>query len=208
MEDVTEYKYLGTIMDSKMCFDKNAENVFRKANKRLFFLRKLRNLNTDKRIMELFYSSVIESILMFSIVCWHGNCTKRSKSKLDRIVNVARKLGLSNVKHVHKLYEKKVVLTANGIIKDSSHPLNCMYVRLRSDRRYRSIYARTSRYMNSFLPSSVRLLNSNWTPHITMWLKCVFTVLYSWFHCVFPLYCAWNKFHIWWLIKCYLSIYL
>ena len=59
VEVVTEYKYLGTIIDNKFNFASNITAVCKKANTRLFFLRKLYNLKVDKTIMELFYKSVV-----------------------------------------------------------------------------------------------------------------------------------------------------
>ena len=67
VETVSEYKYLGTIFDNKLTFDANTDRICKKANQRLFFLRKLRSFQVDRTLMRMFYSSFIESVLTFSI---------------------------------------------------------------------------------------------------------------------------------------------
>ncbi len=57
------YKYLGTIIDSKLSFEANREAVCRKGHQRLFFLRKLCTFHIDKTLLIMFYHSYIESVL-------------------------------------------------------------------------------------------------------------------------------------------------
>ena len=125
-----------------------------------FFYVKLRNLNVDVKIMQLFYSSVIESLITFGIGCWYGCCTKSSKDKIDKIINTCTKLGLSN-SSLHKLFETNSLKQCNKIILDNNHPLNTMYVKLPSGRRWRCEATRTSRYANTFVPQTIKLLNHN-----------------------------------------------
>jgi hypothetical protein len=44
VETVKEYKYLGTIIDDKLSFTSNVDMVYKKANTRMFYVRKLRHL--------------------------------------------------------------------------------------------------------------------------------------------------------------------
>ncbi|KAJ8049032.1 hypothetical protein HOLleu_01581 [Holothuria leucospilota] len=55
VEQVDKYKYLGTMLSNKLDWSSNAIIVHKKANQRLYFLRKLKNLRVDKTIMTLFY---------------------------------------------------------------------------------------------------------------------------------------------------------
>ena len=48
---------------------------------------------------------------------------------------------------------------AKSIIADQSHALFCEFDVLPSGRRYRSVHGRTKRYIESFVPSVIRLLN-------------------------------------------------
>ncbi len=47
------------------------------------------------------------------------------------------------------------------IIKDSNHPGNCLFILLPSDKRFRSMMAKSERLRRSFFPQAIRLLNSN-----------------------------------------------
>lgn len=53
IEIVTEYKYLGLIIDHKLSWDQCADAVFKKGQQRLYFLRKLNYFNVDKTILTL-----------------------------------------------------------------------------------------------------------------------------------------------------------
>ena len=84
---------------------------------------------------------------------WFGNCSVAQKTKLDRIVKTCRKLGLKQINLTSDLYKENVVKKASDIKVDS------LYVLMRSGQRFRAVYARTTRYRNSFVPTSVRFLN-------------------------------------------------
>lgn len=71
---VQQYKYLGTILT----FDANTDFICKKANQRLFFLRKLRSFNVDKSLLKVFYTSCIESVLTFAMICWFGNLSVKN----------------------------------------------------------------------------------------------------------------------------------
>jgi len=158
VETVKEYKYLGTIIDCNFNFNENTNSVFKKVNARLYFARKLHKLRVDKNILELFYVSIIQSVLSFSIVCWFGNCSAESKGRLTRVIKTCNKLGV-NTTSLEDLYKKSAILRCGIILKDDTHPLNRSYNLLPSGKRYRSAKSRTARYSNSFVPSSIRLIN-------------------------------------------------
>ncbi len=71
VDSVQSYKYLGTIIDSKLSFEANCEAVCRKGHQRLFFLRKLCKFHIDKTLLIMFYHAYIESVLSFCLVSWY-----------------------------------------------------------------------------------------------------------------------------------------
>ena len=142
-----------------MNFEENVNNIYKKCNTRLFFLRKLGSFQVDVKIMELFYSSVIQSMLEFCIICWFGSTTVASKQKLSKIVKAGQKTGI-NVLSLTKLFNNKTVKKVEKVRRDTTHPLHHYYELLRSGKRLRSIRSRTSRYCNSFIPASVRVWNN------------------------------------------------
>ena len=111
------------------------------------------------KILELFYTSILQSVICFSVICWYGNCTTASKTKLTQIILTCQKLGLTNVSSLENLYCKSALQRCELITTDKTHPLHNMYQMLPSGRRMRSVRCRTKRYSDSFVPASIRLLN-------------------------------------------------
>lgn len=159
VERVQDYKYLGTIIDNKFNFNKNVESVYKKINCRMYFVRKLSKLSFNGKIMDIFYSSIIQSVLSFSITCWYGNCNVELKNKLCRIMRNCRKLGVRNISPLLEIYKRSLIQRCEVIQGDLTHPLNTNFQMLPSGRRLRSLHCRTARYSKSFVPNSIRILN-------------------------------------------------
>ena len=160
VERVSEYKYLGTIIDCKLNFESNVNSIYKKANSRMFFVRKLHRLHVNKKIVELFYRSIVEATITFGIAVWYGNCSQVSKNKICKVIKYAKSLGIVTAKSLLELYEKCAVQKAKAIKLDCKHPLHKCYQMLRSGRRFQQHYTRTTRLKKSFVPASVKLLNN------------------------------------------------
>ena len=104
VECVHEYKYLGTIIDDKFNFNLNVTNVYKKVLSRMYFLRQLKKLRIDDKILDLFYTAIVQSVISFSIVSWVGNCNIQSKDKLNRIITNCVKLGIKTVTPLSEIY--------------------------------------------------------------------------------------------------------
>ncbi|TWW62887.1 hypothetical protein D4764_04G0015340 [Takifugu flavidus] len=104
------FRFLGTTITRDLKWEPTISSLIKKAQQRMFFLRKLRKLKLPPRMLAQFYTAIMESILTSSITVWFAGATVRD--------------------------------------------------RLRPRRRLRSIRTKTSRYMNSFFPSAIRLLNT------------------------------------------------
>ncbi|KAJ8349037.1 hypothetical protein SKAU_G00276260 [Synaphobranchus kaupii] len=87
VEQVGAFKYLGTEIDSLLSFSQHADSVYRKAQQRLFLLRKLRSFDVRKDILTAVYKSLIETVLTFNITSWFNFISVKNKSKLSRIIN-------------------------------------------------------------------------------------------------------------------------
>ena len=108
--------------------------------------------------MQLFYTSILQSIIAFSIICWFGNSSVEAKCKISRVIKICSKLGVTELP-LEEIYRKCLQQRCKIIRTDDSHPLHNLYVMLPSGRRLRSLKCRTSRYSKSFVPSSIRILN-------------------------------------------------
>ncbi len=87
IEVVTEYKYLGSIIDDKLSFEPNTSLLCKKGQQRLYCLRKLAKFNVDKTLLTLFYRSFVESVVTFSLICWYGSITVKQNKKIPFKVN-------------------------------------------------------------------------------------------------------------------------
>ena len=65
VERVEEYKYLGTVIDSSLAFNKNVDAVHGKCQPRLYCLLKLRNIGIDSKSLQMYYKCCIESLSQF-----------------------------------------------------------------------------------------------------------------------------------------------
>ncbi|XP_059827006.1 uncharacterized protein LOC132394660 [Hypanus sabinus] len=92
VEQVKTYKYLGVQLDEKLDWTANTDALCRKAQSRLYFLRRLASFNVCSEMLKMFYRSVVESALFFVVVCWGGSIKKRDASRLNKLV---RKAGFS-----------------------------------------------------------------------------------------------------------------
>ena len=159
VDTVSEYKYLGSIIDDKLKFHANSLRICKKSNQRLYFLRKLRILHVDNSILTLFFNSVIQSVLSFCIVCWYGSLTKNDSKMLDSVLKKARKLGCINVKFLSELHAVNMERKIKHVLEDANHPLHNLFVTLPSGCRLQALSCKTNRLLNSFVPSAIRMYN-------------------------------------------------
>ncbi|KAL8595673.1 hypothetical protein ACOMHN_025709 [Nucella lapillus] len=156
VELVDQYKYLGSIIDSKLSWSANAQALLKKGNQRLFFVRRLNSFGVGQRLLELFYRATVESVLTFNSLCFFSSLKEHDKGKLAKITMTARKLIGRPVPDLETLFEAK------AIQQDPSHPLCDTVLAQVSARSGRlvSFTARTDRFRDSFLPTAVRLTSN------------------------------------------------
>ncbi|KAI3367782.1 hypothetical protein L3Q82_026215 [Scortum barcoo] len=65
--------------------------ITKSARQRLFFLRRLRRLNMDSKILCSFYRCTIERILTGCITAWYSSCTALNRKALQREVKAAQR---------------------------------------------------------------------------------------------------------------------
>ena len=103
VERVTEYKYLVTILDNKLNFNKNADFIHKRCQPKIFCLQKLRSLNVSTAALRTFYRCCIESVLTFLFLCWFRGLNVKSKNVLNKEVNVCGKVVGVLAKHYELL---------------------------------------------------------------------------------------------------------
>jgi len=152
-------KYLGTHVDSKLCFTDHVNQVCKKAHSRLYMLRKLRSFGVKPETLKLFYSSFIESLLTFSFLAWYGSLGLRDLCRLRKIVQLSEKVVGVPLRSLDMIFLDRTITRCGKILQDDGHILAQYFVPLPSGRRYKAPRVKTKRYGSSFIPSAVRLLN-------------------------------------------------
>ena len=122
-EKVERMKFLGTVLDSKLNFDQNTALIQKKCHSRMYLLEKLRNLNVNPSVLQMFYRAFIESVLTFSFLGWFGSLSVKNKTVLARVVNVCSKIVGERQASLNELYESRAVRKGRKIAGDSAHVL-------------------------------------------------------------------------------------
>ena len=160
VERVENYKYLGTYIDNKLNWNVHTKFVKGKACQRLYFLRKLKQCRVDVTLLKLFYTSIIQSVLTFSIICFFGSMPKKHRDELERVRKSAERCIGSSLPSLSHIYEECLIKKLDKIQKDSTHPFYSSILFNRSGIRLQVPHTKTSRFRNSFLPEVIHLFNS------------------------------------------------
>ena len=94
-----KYKYLGTTLDDELDWAENSATLLKKANIRLFFLKKLKSFKVNRELLELFYHNSTESIVTYNCLCFYSSLKKTDKAKLPKVTRTASQLIGSVVAH-------------------------------------------------------------------------------------------------------------
>jgi hypothetical protein len=158
---VSEYKYLGVLLDDKLNWSSHAVSVYKKLQSRLYFLRKLRSFHVCNKMLNIFYQSILCSVLTFATVCWGGNALGRDVSKLNKIVKKASSTVGQTLDQFEVLLEKRLANKVKTILDYPEHPLHNTLFRHRSTFSGRFVMpsCTTERFRRSFIPAAVRYLN-------------------------------------------------
>ena len=135
--------------------------VLKKVNGRMYCLRKLRSFNVCNQMLQIFYTSVVCSVLTFAAVCWGGNLGKADKDKLEKVIKKAGGVVGRGQDTLSDMYSRKVTDRLKIILTDETHPMHDELSSRHSNRSNRILAprAKTSRYLNSFIPSAIRAYN-------------------------------------------------
>ena len=123
VERVNSFKYLGVVIDSKMTWTENIDNIITKLKPRMYCLRKLRSFNVDNNLLQIFYSSIFNSVISFGISCWGGNASKQDKDRIDRFIKKAGGIVGVEQEFIESMTSQRTKRKTDQILKDTTHPL-------------------------------------------------------------------------------------
>jgi len=155
VENVNNIKFLGLYITNDRTWTVNTHYLVKKAQQRLFFMRKLKKAKVPSQLLVNFYRSIIESILCHCITVWFTSSTIQNRRDLARIVKSAQRIVGTKLPDLDNIYASRLYRKASNIIKDSTHPGHRLFKPLPSGKRYRAIRTRTNRLRNSFFPRAV-----------------------------------------------------
>ena len=161
IEQVDEYKYLGTTIAHTLDWTNNTTALRKKSNQRIYFLRMLNNVHVDRTILHLFYQALIQSVLTYNLICYFGNGTQLNRDHMDRVRRVAQRIIGQDLPSLSNLFEQRVLSKMEKIMKDQSHPLNKNYTFNRSGIRLRVPRTNRARFRQSFVANSIHMFNLN-----------------------------------------------
>ncbi|KAJ8032199.1 hypothetical protein HOLleu_25658 [Holothuria leucospilota] len=110
--------------------------------------------------MTLFYQSLIQSVLLYKIICYFTNATKIDVKMLEQSRKVAQRVIGVSLPSLECLYHERVCNKVKQIMQDPSHPLFKHYTYNRSGVRLFPPRTRRARYRYSFVPNSIHIFNS------------------------------------------------
>lgn len=162
VEVVGTYKYLGVILDNKLDWSANTDAIYKKGQSRLYFLRRLRSFNVCSKLLEMFYQSVVASVLFYAVVCWGGSTKRKDAGRLERLVKKAGSVVGAELECTTSVADKRTLTKLLTIMDNESHPLYSAIIGQRSliSWRLRSLPCRTDRLCKSFIPRAIQLYNN------------------------------------------------
>lgn len=160
VERVDCFKFLGIHISSDLTWSAHVEHCVAKAQRRLFFLRRLKSFHLETSLLVKFYHTVIESILLLSVTVWYGSTTVEDRRLLDSVVASASRIIGIRLPPLDDVYWRRLDKRVERIMDDQSHPAHGLFQLLPSGRRYRSLASTTSRSAKGFFPTAVRRMTS------------------------------------------------
>ena len=165
VEAVEDYKYLGVTINHRLDWSFNTEAVYKKGMSRLYFLRKLRSFNMCSKMLEIFYQSVVASVLFFAVVCWGSSIGASDTNRLKKLIRKAGSVIGCKQDTLESVVERRTLKKPLSIMDNPLHPLHHTLVRQRStfSKRLLQLCCHNNRYRKSFLPQAVTLYSNSLT---------------------------------------------
>ncbi|KAI4873665.1 hypothetical protein NFI96_032777, partial [Prochilodus magdalenae] len=132
VEMVKTYRYLGLHLDERLDWSANTDILYRKGRSRLYFLRRLGSFNICRKLLQMFYQTVVASCLFYAVVCWGGSIKKRDEMRLDKLVRRAGSVVGVELDSVVKVAERRTLHKLLSIMDNDGHPLHTIIMDRRS----------------------------------------------------------------------------
>ena len=157
IELVSNYKYLGLHIDSKLNFDHHIALTEKKASKRMFLIKKLKAAGVDMKLVKIAFQAYVEPIVFYSSSAWLSLLTNKNKRKLLWSHRRAADMGLCEKTRADILERKCLQGLREKILIETKHPLHKDLTEQKSNGRnkWKMLFCRTNRYRSSFIPQTL-----------------------------------------------------
>ena len=85
LELVEETKLLGVVLRSDLSWSSTTVDIVKRANKKLWCLKRLKKLGADQNDLLDVYNKQIRSILEYAVPVWHPSLTGEDRLKIERV---------------------------------------------------------------------------------------------------------------------------
>ncbi|KAI3372722.1 hypothetical protein L3Q82_023183, partial [Scortum barcoo] len=117
-------KYLGVHLDNKLDWTTNTDAIYKKGQSRLFILRRLRSFNVCRTMLQMFYHSVVSSLIFYTLVCWCSRLKTADTNRLNKLIRRAGSVLGVELESVAELSERRMLKKLLSIMDNVSHPLH------------------------------------------------------------------------------------
>ena len=124
LDTVSETKLLGTILTNDLRWDKNTENIVKKAYGRMELLRKMSSFGAPKGDLKKIYLTFIRSHCEQSSSVWHSGLTQQNIDDIERIQKVSLKIIL---KGNYLNYENALKILDLSTLEDRRNELSLTF---------------------------------------------------------------------------------
>ncbi|KAI3362887.1 hypothetical protein L3Q82_001929 [Scortum barcoo] len=143
-------------LDNKLDWTINTDAIYKKGQSRLLFLRRLRSFNAFQRrtMLQMFYHSVVSSIIFYTAVCWGSRLKTADTNRLNKLIRRAGSVLGVELESVAEVSERRMLRKLLSIMDNVSHTLHATLTSCQSSfSRLRPPRSSTERHRRSFLPT-------------------------------------------------------
>ncbi|XP_062859991.1 polycystin-1 [Trichomycterus rosablanca] len=114
VERVSSFKFLGIHISEDLSWTHNTSCLVKKAQQRLYFLRRLKKDHLSPQILTNFYRCTIESVLSNCVTVWYGSSTVADRKALHKVVRTAQRIIGTQLPTIGDLHHQRCVRRAHS----------------------------------------------------------------------------------------------
>ena len=180
LDQVHEARLLGVLLTDDLKFEKNTQDICKRAFARISLITKLKFVGVQRHDLVDIYKLFIRSLLEYCCVSWHSSLTVEQSYDIERVQRTALKvvlgteydgyenaLKICDLENLHDRREKRCLTFGLRSLKHPKHkhmfPYNISDQKTRKPGTFKVNFARTSTYQKSAVPYIQNMLNRHFS---------------------------------------------